>query len=176
MIVWIHFTSIFVLFRLQIQNIVTTEFCQGRTMRWAVAWTFLPDVVTEVRTRWTPRAWVRNWRQIIACRMLWSHRTEIRRLRIRFYSGAHWETFFWLYVENTRSQKCSIKLWSCRSQWRHFFLNRAQQERSVNQNRWSLIFLRRNFMTKNLHQTSIRNIIWFPGFLILWERFFWISR
>ena len=27
-----------------VASVVTTEFCQGKTMRWGVAWTFLPDV------------------------------------------------------------------------------------------------------------------------------------
>mgnify|MGYP002803873290 CR=1 FL=1 len=33
-----------------ISNMVTTEFCQGRTTRWGVAWTFLSQVTTEWRT------------------------------------------------------------------------------------------------------------------------------
>ncbi|XP_028415215.1 RNA N6-adenosine-methyltransferase mettl16-like [Dendronephthya gigantea] len=31
----------------KISNIITTEFCQGKTMRWGVAWTFLSDVPTQ---------------------------------------------------------------------------------------------------------------------------------
>lgn len=32
----------------QIKTVTTTEFCQGHTMRWGVAWSFLPDVVVQV--------------------------------------------------------------------------------------------------------------------------------
>ncbi|KAL4138253.1 hypothetical protein PRIC2_001760 [Phytophthora ramorum] len=31
----------------QVQNTRTTEFCQGRTMRWGIAWTFSADVVDD---------------------------------------------------------------------------------------------------------------------------------
>jgi len=32
----------------QITNIGTTEFCQGKTMRWGLAWTFDPNITFPV--------------------------------------------------------------------------------------------------------------------------------
>lgn len=32
----------------QVKTITTTEFCQGQTMRWGVAWSHLPDVTVQV--------------------------------------------------------------------------------------------------------------------------------
>ena len=32
----------------QLKTVTTTEFCQGHTMRWGVAWSFLPDVAVKV--------------------------------------------------------------------------------------------------------------------------------
>ena len=32
----------------QVTNMATTEFCQGRTMRWAIAWTFDDKIIFPV--------------------------------------------------------------------------------------------------------------------------------
>ena len=39
----------FIMLLVQITNIGTTEFCQGKTMRWGLAWTFDPSITFPVR-------------------------------------------------------------------------------------------------------------------------------
>lgn len=41
---------------LKIESFITTQFCQGLTVRWAVAWTFVPKFLKSVSTVLPPKS------------------------------------------------------------------------------------------------------------------------
>lgn len=45
---WHQYFNFFYFFPLQVPKVTHTEFCQGRTMRWALAWSFYDDVMAPV--------------------------------------------------------------------------------------------------------------------------------